>query len=131
MGYSMRSEDEVFNCTIWGMGRIRELMYLSGVLDCEHSHDQWPDKEDKDYNTKKIEILSSRSPNIDMVPLYKFYSNDSWIVHPDECLLIAEKVSEYLNKNPKYGCDGYHRDFYYKWVEFNKKTSSSGGYKVC
>src|SRR5262245_43169696 len=39
---------------------------------------------------KAIEgVQRSRSPRPDLVPSYKFHSNDGWLVVPEECIVIA------------------------------------------
>lgn len=150
MGYDMYtlvSKDD-FHTNIWGMGRLRELMDQANVLDCFSNHPDWPDSSkayeaDWDekhpdvikYEEQADEIRSSLSPEEGKVPIYKFGSNDGWVVTPEGCYMIAEAVSRYLDENPEYGLpteiDSHeHRSFYKEWAEFNRKAAELGGYKV-
>lgn len=115
MGYDMQwekdgSDEGYFRANIWGMGTLRYTMYLAGVLDEEAEMPQWPErpkdlKEERDDDPRAIELekqrdatRATRSTDPGKVPIFKFGSNDGWIVTPEESRLIADKVDAMLAK---------------------------------
>jgi len=136
--YTLKGED-YFRANIWGMQILRAVMEDAGILDWEASHAEWPkhdcpkgatDKEvtayDKMYEKKCLPLRRSRSSQPDMVPGFKFSSNDGWIVVPEECDIIQRKMSEFLEE----GYNGENLEFIQEFVVYCKGAVSKGGFKV-
>ena len=46
---------------------------------------------------KRQLVVAARSSKSMQVPLFKFQSNEGWVVTPDECKLIAAALSAHLD----------------------------------
>jgi len=88
---------------------------------------------------KAIEdVQRLRSPYRDLVPSYKFHSNDGWLVVPEECIAIASGLRAAL---ARVGPDILPRAFKYmsesevtawvlSWATYNEVASRHDGYQV-
>jgi len=77
-----------YRLNIFGMQAMRVTMRDADVLD-----------EDADI----VEVdggadLAARSPLPGKVPVYKFCSNDAWVVTPEECAAIAEALTKWADE---------------------------------
>lgn len=131
MGYDMygaRSKN-YFRANIWGMGEIRQLLDKAGALSHEDSP-RFPDdkdfKTDESYREACDAIRKGEPPeHPQAVPLYKFCSNDGWVVWPNEALFIAQKLFNYLLKNrKKFSEEDYN--YYMKFVTYNSEQAEAG-----
>jgi len=84
-------------------------------------------------------IRTSRTPRSGLVPAFKFRSNAGWLVHPDECLLIANRLREALESSPlSILPDPERSGISYDeakarvldWVAYNEFAAINGGYQV-
>jgi hypothetical protein len=108
-----------FHLNWWGMGRMAEEMDRAGVIDAEAQHAPWPDRpkpdeehfedlDERDENgrdekplTPEALIYQQQIENIlrhvgesGKVALFKFGSNDGWVVTQDECRWIADALDQ-------------------------------------
>lgn len=84
-------------------------------------------------------VLGKRSTQNGKVPVFKFLSNDYWIVFPEECLAIASGLRQALEQNkpniiPTEEESGMApdeaREWILSWVSYNEVAATHGGYRV-
>jgi hypothetical protein len=80
------------------------------------------------------EILRTRSASAEFVPMFKFQTNDGWIVGPEECAVIAEGLRETVDSLRVPEESGLTRDegreWILNWAAYNEVAARHGGYKV-
>lgn len=115
MGYDIRwtkdhSDEGYFRANIWYMQFLRKLMIDVGILDTVTPEPVWPrpgkpwdeltKEEQEEYEEQANVIRASRSPFVNQIPIWKFGSNDAWLITPHESGLIADvlgaKIKETL-----------------------------------
>lgn len=83
----------------------------------------------------------ARSADPALVPAFKFFSNDGWLVTPEECRLIADGLTRALAERRKVliaglKVRGYKRtsetvvDLLEPWAAYNRLAADHGGYRV-
>ncbi len=138
-------DKDYFRANIWGMQKLRAAMEEVGVLDWDADYGEFPsydppedaDEEaeeayDKEHEKRCEPIKSQGSSKPDMVPGFKFCSNDGWIVTPDECLIIAKKLLSRSTDNEK-TCEDVieeNREFEREFAEYCQHAASQGGFSV-
>lgn len=153
-------DERYFRLNIWGMGNLRSLM--SPVLDCDKDHSEWPDAPEGDehfdgddqplteagraYEAASDAVRRERSPDPAKVPVFKFGSNDAWVVTPDECRIMiahAQKLIdnlrhgswvEFLRAVPEEDRDAAQRNWLgilREFVTFAQRGAAEGGFDVC
>ena len=88
---------------------------------------------------KAIEYAQrSRSPLPNLVPSYKFCSNDGWLVVPEECVIISSGLRTALARlGPdilpscfKHMSTAEVLEWVLSWATYNEVASRHGGYQV-
>lgn len=164
MGYDLFSvrinpetgDAEYYRFNMWAMGRVCQVLSALGVLDEEVDFPKWPERpgdehfdedgtplteEAEDY-LREIEDIRAMHPRNGKVPYYKFYTNDGWIVTPEECEALSkailgagkEKIKSILERYVD--TDGAESldEFAESIVEFGRyceRCASLGGFSVC
>ena len=85
------------------------------------------------YNRKRDEVLAQTSPDEGRVPYWKFCSNDGWIVTPDECRIIVEKLTRHLGPELWDGLEIEEvqaREALDEWIGFARLAADNGGFRV-
>lgn len=140
MGYDMSlvKTGDYFRANIWAMGMLRQVMYQAGV-DCETvSLRTTQEREDGEQYSAEGTLLTC------------FGSNDGWLVRPEECREIAEKlrkhnVTEYQEidfspgAKPKPGepfpirtaqLDDDLKQYIQEFADYCERTAEEGGFYV-
>jgi hypothetical protein len=120
-------DEKYFRSTMRAFPYLHAAMDLVGVLDY---HVGRPGSAGKLSESD----LASRSPDPHSVPAFKFSSNESWIVTPDECLAIAAAL-ERLLRDTRSRVDvspdeAPVLDFIESFARFNRVCAEHGGYEV-
>ena len=82
------------------------------------------------YFTESDRTNSARSKKQGRVPVFKFGSNDGWIVTPEECLIIAIRLRLYLAEESHVEDEGDPEGLE-AFIAFNELAAKYGGYRVC
>ena len=93
MGFDMQAVNDTtaagyHHLNIWGMALVCQEMNTVGLLNYT-PHTPWQ----QDMNEEEVRaVLAQRAPVVTQVPAFKFCSNDGWLVTPEECSLIAQRL---------------------------------------
>lgn len=131
--------DDYFRLNISGMSFMLDQMESVNAVNLEARHERFPDFIDADdeslemiaYNTKLNRVLSAVDDLENGVPAYKFYSNDGWIVTPDECLFLADKLMNRYTQL-QYGVDEdlLTAPLVLRFVNYCRAAAKYGGFRV-
>jgi len=140
MGFDMRVQNpsgnkdaDYFRFNISGMYQFAiPAMQRAGMLvNCELAG-EWPKPpedfdhvhEDWDYDPAYIAYVGQQveAPGI---PIFKFSSNDGWLVQPDECKSALDQYRK--NGFPK---PSENRDYWEGWIAFLRHAATHGGFRV-
>jgi hypothetical protein len=129
-----------FRLNMWGMGVAREAMFRAEMLNVGVDHPPWPKYDparDEDHEGEltaeyeaKAAVVTDSQPGIDAgnpgIPVYKFGSNDGWLVTPAEIeTALTLMPSDY---RPEY--EGEWIGWWTDWVEFLRHCQGHGGFRV-
>lgn len=128
-----------FRLNIWGMGEYRTSMAKLGMAHNKGDHPRFPDwnpewNEVEDYESlpeyqvyedlcKKARSASVEYPGI---PIWKFCSNDGWIVTPIECMSALKIWEAEGCPNPDEG----EPEYWLRWIDYLRRASEHGGFEV-
>jgi hypothetical protein len=120
------SEDAYFRASNEAFGAIYEVMSVLGILDVS--------MEAPEPSGGSEESRTGRSAEPGAIPAYKFLSNDSWIVVPEECEAIAAALERVVSDTrghlqPSPG-EQIGLDLFERFARFNRKAAAHGGYIV-
>ncbi len=108
--HGRRIQSSCFRANISAMPVLRDAMTASGVMDWEWEA-QWPapsslapgDPDSPEYEAWAEAVFAlhepvraARASNAGLVPAAKFCSNERWLVHPEECIIIARALDRLL-----------------------------------
>jgi hypothetical protein len=85
------------------------------------------------YEETRERVLAEVSSEEGKVGYWKFCSNDGWHVTPDECRLIADKLSRNLGPDLWADLDieaEPAREALARWIDFNRLAAENGGFRV-
>jgi hypothetical protein len=130
------NDDNYFRLNIWGMSEMRRLM--TDALDWEMKPPEWPDtrflegtEEEQDERAKAllapVRAITSPTGN---VPLFKFSSNDGWLITPNECRRIADVLTNELKHWNMLGSNQSWKDVVKDFINFNTYAAAHGGYEI-
>jgi hypothetical protein len=143
-----------FRANASGMFMLRNMMTLAKILDVKTSSQKFIsvpeiiDDEDTDewsavYDHINKPVTGARSPNKDLVPIYKFYSNDGWHVVEEECIIIYKGLEKLLLIQNHFvleasftkekiiiNQDSDNMKYIEEFIAYCKHASMYGGFKV-
>ena len=91
-----RADVTYFRLNVWGMTSVRRVLYAAGAVHAHGAHPPWPEVSRDEAGEETAELVETLAyaPEVPGVPLWKFGTNDGWIVTPVECRGAAEKWRE-------------------------------------
>lgn len=162
MGYDLYTRDEevaeplYFRANIWAMGNLRSIMEAAGALDWDTEMPSWPDidpeleerldsEDDKvreqaeaEYDELTDGLRETRSEDPGKVPGFKFCSNDGWVILPEECRALAERLKamppeqilEAVRGDSKDDEKEWLLDYVKEYAEFCAEAAERNGFAV-
>jgi hypothetical protein len=89
-----RAQNWYFRLNIWGMGAMRKIMAEAGMMDLLFQHEPFPGMAGEEPTFLEVaeqeRVLAQFNPAIALPPVYKFCSNDGWVVTPMECMCMKQ-----------------------------------------
>lgn len=129
-----RAEAYYFRLNISGMSKYLDGMQELGMIDDSDegrpAHSAWENIDfDSEEAEEKAEKLRTSTAEFPMgLPLFKFGSNDGWLVTPEE---IQAALANY-QKPPTAWFEGHkiEEDYWDEWIQFLQRAVERGGFRV-
>lgn len=107
-GEVMNAEDGYWRENVWGMSYLRDQLDRLGLL-WDGPSPEWPDVSGWDWDNLTDEQEQQQRAHLAFrgdcpegkVPVWKYCSNDGWVVTPQECLWIADTINAFLSLGSK------------------------------
>jgi len=125
------------------VAEIEEWVFQDSEPEAEPTDDE--KKVLRPLRKQVAQIRGTRSRNPELVPAFKFQTNDGWIIDEEECLLIADALRDAVARSRKFmglfssflpskeetGISKKEAaEWILNWAAYNELASRHGGYKV-
>jgi hypothetical protein len=141
-----KAEKSYFRLNVWGMSMAINMMHTLGMIDIETTHPEWPDHKAfdvsdeqwnewdweitestpqslRDYHAAHEAVIGHKPELVTGICVFKFGSNDGWLVTPEEIETALAKAPNAAFAHPDV-------TWWFEWIAWLGYCKDRGGFRV-